>query len=97
MSLPAANEATSGPGGMLVVDSNGLQVGRVLPPEVSDPPSEDVARVSIRLTDEAIAKLGLTVREADVEAAWLGPAEDGEFLRLDRPLDVALREQGFDL
>lgn len=97
MSLPAANEVTVGPGGLRVVDSDGLDVGTVLPPDVSDPPSEDVARVAIALSDAAIERHHLAVRTMDVEAAWLEAPREGDYLRLDRPLSVALREQGFDL
>lgn len=97
MTLASPNEPTEGPGGMRVVDVDGLEVGRVLPPTELDPPSEDIARVAIALSDEAVQRLGLAVREADVEATWLEAPDEGDFLRLDRPLVVALREQGFDV
>ena len=91
------NEPTQGPGGLPVYDSEGLFVGRVRPAGALDAPSEDLARVVLDLSDEAVERLGLETRATDVEATWLEAPEEGDRLVLDRPLRVALEEQGFDL
>lgn len=95
MTLSSPNEPTEGTGGAKVVDATGEYVGVVADIPV---PSEDLARVAIELTPEAQARHGLQSRYIDVEASWLVPDEhDLERLNLDRPLDEALKEQGYDM
>lgn len=97
MTTASPNEPTEGPGEMAVFDSEGLFVGTVRRDDEAEAPSEDLARVIIHLSDQAVNRLGLRVTTADVEATWLGAPDVGDHLVLDRPLVVALREQGFEV
>lgn len=105
MALSSPNEPTEGPGGMRVYDSEGFFVGNVRRDyekfaggeENPEAPSEDLARVVIDLSHEAKDKWGLRVEQMDVEATWLEAPDVGDHLVLDRPLQKALVEQGFDL
>lgn len=95
MATSSTNEATEGTGGALVIDSTGEHVGTVANVPV---PSEDVARVAIILDPETRARHELEVNLIDVEASWLNVhPEDNTRLVLDRPLDEALQEQGFNV
>ncbi|HWG92086.1 MAG TPA: hypothetical protein VNZ52_14650 [Candidatus Thermoplasmatota archaeon] len=95
MALSSPNEPTEGTGGSPVIDSTGEYVGTVANIPV---PSEDLARVAILLDPATRTRHELVVNMIDVEASWLAPdPEDHARLRLDRPLDEALQEQGFNV
>lgn len=94
MTLAAPNEPTEGEGGLEVRDAEGDLIGWT----TADVPvpSEDLARVAIRLARAVRDRLDLDDDVVDVEATWLERVDHTPpLLILTKPLGEALREEGF--